>query len=493
MIHRLAFTSLLFFINLFLFGSELVVHVEAPTYKGKQAQLIRFSDYFTFTPQLLSAARIAEDGTVEFKGQCEGPELAMLRIDHVNAYVYLSPNAQLQVVFPPLPENTARTIANTNFVELSFVDLPAEDPNAQLSLLNQRIDEFYNQHMAMHRVEDQKAAGLQQETPVDSTSATSKFDLKGEIDKLETELDKQFENSAPFVQQEKEYAVAMLYWNANVTRKWLYERYFKDQQVQLSSPTWVDLFRSYFQEHFMLGPMFGEEVAFRKALELDQDPAATLQLLLQHQFVRDSLVAELLLLNGIYEYYHSQHFNRAALREVLRKMTDGATTSDLQAMAGSMLTDLTSLEQGGRAPDFSLLDNKRGSVNLNHFEGQYLYLGFWASWCSSCMKELKVMRLRHEEYGEHVAFLTINIDDDLYARAEALETLDLPWADLYHANDPLVLDRYDIRSVPQFFLIGPDGKMLDPMAARPSAGIAAQLHKIKVAAEKQEKVKVWDD
>lgn len=496
MMHKLTLTILSVLFAAILFGKEVAVKIEAPAYKGKQAQLIRFADYFTFTPELLAAERVAEDGTIILNGNCEGPELALLRIDHVNAYIYLSPNKELNVVFPPLPENAARTIANTNFVELSFVDLDPRDPNAELSLLNERIAEFYDQHITMHRVEDQKAAGQQVEAPGEGLAKDpplEKFNLRSQIDNLKVELDEVFKGSSPFIQTEKDNAIALLYWNANVTRKWLYEHYFQGKPVQLTSPSWVDLFRSFYQEHFMLGPMFSKEVAFRQALENDKDPKALVAMLLENPLVSDSTLAELLALNGIYEYYHSGLFKKSAMREVLGKMRQDASTTELKGLAKNILTDLTSLEKGGAAPDFRLLNNDRDVVDLSTFEGQYLYIGFWASWCSSCLKELKVMKQRYEEYGQHVAFLTINIDDDVYERADALGDLDLPWTDVYHANDPLVLDRYRIRSAPQFFLIDPDGKMIDPMAARPSSGIAAQFHKIKVAAEKKERVKVWDD
>jgi hypothetical protein len=49
-----------------------------------------------------------------------------------------------------------------------------------------------------------------------------------------------------------------------------------------------------------------------------------------------------------------------------------------------------------------------------------------------------------------------------------------------------------LKSVPQFFFISPDGKLMEPYTLKPSEGIASRMASM-LRGPRPEKIKVWDD
>ena len=130
---------------------------------------------------------------------------------------------------------------------------------------------------------------------------------------------------------------------------------------------------------------------------------------------------------------------------------------------------------GHDAPDFALRDTEGKTVTLEAFRGSYLYIMVWATWCVPCKSELPYLNLLQKKYaGKNIQFLTVAVGRN----ADEQNT----WLNFLHQNpyagnhtfsgaaDKFAED-YMIISVPRFILIGPDGKILNSNAPRPSGQI----------------------
>ena len=51
-------------------------------------------------------------------------------------------------------------------------------------------------------------------------------------------------------------------------------------------------------------------------------------------------------------------------------------------------------------PEFSLPDLQGNLRNINEWDGQYIVLNFWATWCPPCRKEIPEFIALQEEYAE---------------------------------------------------------------------------------------------
>lgn len=70
--------------------------------------------------------------------------------------------------------------------------------------------------------------------------------------------------------------------------------------------------------------------------------------------------------------------------------------------------------EGKPAPKFELpdLDNPKATVGLDDRGGRPAVVNFWASWCLPCRREMPALQAAHDEFGDRVAFIGINHQDN---------------------------------------------------------------------------------
>jgi peroxiredoxin len=71
------------------------------------------------------------------------------------------------------------------------------------------------------------------------------------------------------------------------------------------------------------------------------------------------------------------------------------------------------LQEKPVAPDFQLQDIHGNSVNFADFTGKPMFIYFWATWCTSCKKEMPAFNALYNEFKDQgFVFLTISIQED---------------------------------------------------------------------------------
>lgn len=138
------------------------------------------------------------------------------------------------------------------------------------------------------------------------------------------------------------------------------------------------------------------------------------------------------------------------------------------------------------AKDFELEDLKGNKVKLSDYEGQIVFLNFWATWCPPCRAEMPDMEEIYKEYEDRgVAILAVNStsmelrggNDSKKARKqveEFIESAGFTFPVLLDSDDE-VLVKYNnivpITGIPTTFMIDKKGQI---RYARPGAFISKE-------------------
>jgi len=120
---------------------------------------------------------------------------------------------------------------------------------------------------------------------------------------------------------------------------------------------------------------------------------------------------------------------------------------------------------GSVAADFTQADTSGNPVTLSSFRGKYVLLDFWASWCGPCRQENPNVVATYQKFSnKNFTVLGVSLDrpgqKDKWL--QAIYDDRLTWthvSDLQFWNNA-VAQQYRVQSIPQNFLIGPDGKIL---------------------------------
>jgi len=118
---------------------------------------------------------------------------------------------------------------------------------------------------------------------------------------------------------------------------------------------------------------------------------------------------------------------------------------------------------GSPSIDFAQNDTEGRPVSLASFKGKYVLVDFWASWCRPCRQENpNVVKAYNKFKDKNFTVLGVSLDQDKAAWVKAIEKDNLAWtqvSDLLGWNNA-VAQLYRVQSIPQNFLIDPDGKII---------------------------------
>ncbi|WP_428224255.1 TlpA family protein disulfide reductase [Flavobacterium sp.] len=126
------------------------------------------------------------------------------------------------------------------------------------------------------------------------------------------------------------------------------------------------------------------------------------------------------------------------------------------------------------SPTFNYENHKGGTTKLEDFKGKYVYIDVWATWCGPCRAEIPHLKnLEKEMHGKNVEFVSISIDTqkDHDKWKKFVDDKQLGGVQLMADKDwnSDFAKAFGINSIPRFILIGPDGKIVNADAPRPSS------------------------
>lgn len=112
------------------------------------------------------------------------------------------------------------------------------------------------------------------------------------------------------------------------------------------------------------------------------------------------------------------------------------------------------------APDFTLKNMLGEPVSLSSFQGQWVVLDFWGSWCRYCIQGIPDMKAMYEKYHPMgLEVIGIDCNETETEWMEALGKYQLPWINVYNpgGRDSVVTQAYQIQGYPTKIIVDPQG------------------------------------
>lgn len=111
------------------------------------------------------------------------------------------------------------------------------------------------------------------------------------------------------------------------------------------------------------------------------------------------------------------------------------------------------------APNFVLKDLDGTEVSLSDYQGKFLMVNFWATWCQYCDEEMPDLMAFQEKHKDELTVLAINVgEDEKTVKAYmAKKKLDLK---VLMDKDNKVAESFVVSAFPTTFLIDPAGKVI---------------------------------
>ena len=127
------------------------------------------------------------------------------------------------------------------------------------------------------------------------------------------------------------------------------------------------------------------------------------------------------------------------------------------------ITNKIALAQNKTLPQFSIPDTSGNLIAASNFKNKYLLIDFWASWCGPCIEEIPDVKKLYTQFGnKNLAVLGVSLDSNKDKWLRAVKKYAIPWTQVselkgWNGSFPKNLD---IRYIPQYYLVDPQGKFV---------------------------------
>ena len=140
------------------------------------------------------------------------------------------------------------------------------------------------------------------------------------------------------------------------------------------------------------------------------------------------------------------------------------------------------VEAGKPVPDFEVeaLRDTTTTFTPASFEGQYVLLDFWATWCGPCIDELPTLRAADSTYSDtDFTILSLSLDASRSTVTDFLEDRKMPWKHAFADGgfDSEVAGQFEIVGIPKPVLVGPEGQIVATRSDLMGEDLLATLEK----------------
>ncbi len=165
----------------------------------------------------------------------------------------------------------------------------------------------------------------------------------------------------------------------------------------------------------------------------------------------------------------------AEAKEALQNLTPKVAATKIADDVKTLTANMTVVEIGGVAPDFSAPTPTGEMLSLKETLGEYTIIDFWASWCRPCRAENpNVVRVYNEYHDKGLNIISVSLDRQGQKERwlKAIEDDQMDWyhvSNLQFWSDPIAR-QYNVKSIPATFLLDKDGKIIAKNLRGPALG-----------------------
>jgi peroxiredoxin len=447
------------------FAQKTLINGIAPGAERKIIRITAAGDLITFWEKPVADARVDSTGHFSLSVNLDKTTNVSISIDFHKTEMFLEPSKTYSIRIAPMKYDEYTEV--NPFIQSQNLALELEaqekDPQEELNALTGAFNTIYSGFL------------------MENFNALYRDRKKILLDTFRVQLNQHFGSvkNAYFLEYAS-YKIASLeqltqYYN----QAQLAKKYFTDKPVLYNNLEYMDFFNSFFSKY-----MTATSNTIRKidlgALLRGPDPYKTvMKAMAADSILKNEQLRELVMLKGLLELYNITSYPQNEILVLINTVKEKTKYPENRVVAEDMVSLLTKLKPGTKAPEFTLMNREQKELSLKSLLGKPVVLCFWTTYCEGCLSEMDLIKPLFDKYQENIHFVSISADKYFSKMLYFINLKkDYVWTFLNIGDQSEVLKDYDVRAYPLFVLIDKEGKIFKYPAEQPSSGLEADLQKI---------------
>lgn len=454
------FFFFLFFISVF-FGLEAQteISVQASWAAKEEVKVLSYTDFFTFQEQVHVTGALDEEGKATVSLNHKEVKQLMIEVEGVRALIYAEPNQTYQLEIPSYQGEQLNVLSKEKFVTPNIQKEGRFQINQKIRDFNKRMDNFMQEHAAEFVHKRMK--------PI----------LKDALAKHQARM--QSEPSA-FVKVYTEYVYADLFLTGNYSRSEMQSQFIENRPLQLNNPEYVKFFRDFYSDYLRFFLTKSYETRINAAVNVHQEIDSLWVIFSENKYLKKLSEQQLLLVlvNELYHQANNPRFKKPAIVTLIKQVSLRTAFPSIKHITSHMLAKLDGLGVGVKAPDLVFIDENGNERKLSDYRGKYVYLDFWATWCTPCLNEMKLMNKLYPKFNSQIEFISLSMDRNERRMIKFLEKNPYEWVFGFVGETGPFKENYQVVALPRYFLIDPQGYLVQAPGKSPTQGIDQNFYQI---------------
>ena len=156
-----------------------------------------------------------------------------------------------------------------------------------------------------------------------------------------------------------------------------------------------------------------------------------------------------------YEDYQSRSWVKAQLQSISKHSRSQATKD----LVTNTLGRFDRFAQGADAPDFELQTANGDPIKLSDYKNTMVLLQFVDGTSKTVDHQFETMCSLHRQWQDSVQLITVSTKNQIAGYRKRFEECHYDWPLLNLGNDLLLLERYEVKTFPEYFIILPGTKI----------------------------------
>jgi len=434
-------------------AASIKIFGTAPEYAQNSIDLYVSHDFINEEKIKLGTIKFDSQGIFELEFDIDQISLCYADFDGFQGMIYLEPGKSYEIMFPPKRTLTASEKKNPFFkpepVWLGIKNTGTNDLNVLIQKFEIAYSNYENKYFNQIFIKQTGAL----------------------VDTVKHLLGKEFpETNNSFFEAHKLFRIANLEFALHQGKSSTFmESYFKEKKPVYNLAAYAGLFNQVFVNYFSYlvntnhHPAIPNLIKTANLQELDE--------YFQKQLHFNSDLAHWVLLKSMKDAYYSKSFSKASILQLLDKVKQSNWSSYEKKTAQLINEKLTYLASGTKPPAIDLTDQSGNPVRLSDYANTYIYLHFTDPANPICRQHLESLKTTAGRYKDK--FVIINVIPTLKNfKNEA------GWAGIFTTSNSNLNATYKVKTYPNSFLIGKDGRLLLSPAPNPIDGFDRQMGQI---------------